>query len=75
MMKGTSGTDGTTVDGVQNNPGGAQRYDFRGKPNDGTINIPILSGEWILTGNPYPSAINLQAFLIGETNCDGTAYF
>jgi len=29
-MKGTSGTDNTTVIGVQNNPGNAQRYDFRG---------------------------------------------
>ncbi|MFV8340729.1 T9SS type A sorting domain-containing protein [Flavobacterium sp. LB3P21] len=75
-MKGTSGINTTTVDGVQNNPDGKhQRYDFRGKPNDGTINIPVLLGEWTLTGNPYPSALNLQAFLIGETNCDGTAYF
>lgn len=75
-MKGTSGTDLTTVDGVQNNPDGKhQRYDFRGKPNDGTINIPVLAGELSLTGNPYPSAINLQAFLLGELNCTGTAYF
>jgi hypothetical protein len=74
-MKGTSGTDTTTIEGVQNNSGGAQRYDFRGKPNDGTINIPVILDEFTLTGNPYPSAISLQAFLIGETNCDGTAYF
>ena len=75
-MKGSSGTDATTVDGVQNNPDGKhQRYDFRGKPNDGTINIPVLDGELTLTGNPYPSAVNLQAFLIGELNCTGTAYF
>lgn len=75
-MKGTSGTDATTVDGVQNNPDGKhQRYDFRGKPNDGTINVSVLTGELTLTGNPYPSAINLQAFLLGELNCTGTAYF
>ncbi|MBP6757762.1 MAG: T9SS type A sorting domain-containing protein [Flavobacterium sp.] len=75
-MKGSSGTDLTTVDGVQNNPDGKhQRYDFRGKPNDGTINIPVLVGELTLTGNPYPSAINLKAFLYGELNCTGTAYF
>ncbi|WP_291102747.1 MULTISPECIES: T9SS type A sorting domain-containing protein [unclassified Flavobacterium] len=75
-MKGSSGTNSTTVDGVQNNPDGKhQRYDFRGKPNDGTINIPVLTGELTLTGNPYPSAINLQAFLIAELNCTGTAYF
>jgi hypothetical protein len=27
-MKGTSGTNATTVKGVQNNPGNKQRYDF-----------------------------------------------
>lgn len=75
-MKGSSGTDATTVNGIQNNPDGInQRYDFRGKPNDGTIDIPVLTGELTLTGNPYPSAIDLQAFLIAETNCTGTAYF
>ena len=75
-MKGTSGIDITTVDGVQNNSDGKQqRYDFRGKPNDGTIEIPVLPGELTLTGNPYPSAIDLQAFLIAETNCTGSAYF
>ena len=77
-MKGSSGTDidRNPVEGVQNNPDGKhQRYDFRGKPNDGTIDIPVLSGEWSLTGNPYPSVINLPAFLTAETNCTGIAYF
>ena len=75
-MKGSSGTDASfTVNGIQNNPGGKQRYDFRGKPNDGTIEIPVKPGEWTLTGNPYPSAINLSAFLIAELNCTGIAYF
>lgn len=75
-MKGSSGTDLVTVNGVQNNPDGRhQRYDFRGKPNDGTIPIPVLPGKLTLTGNPYPSAIDLNAFLLGETNCTGTAYF
>lgn len=74
-MKGTSGTDATTVDGVQNNTGSKQRYDFRGKPNDGNITISVLPGELTLTGNPYPSAIDLPAFLTAETNCTGTAYF
>lgn len=75
-MKGSSGIDITMVDGVQNNPDGKQqRYDFRGKPNDGTIDIEVLPNQFTLTGNPYPSAIDLQAFLIGETNCTGIAYF
>jgi len=74
-MKGTSGTNLTTVEGVQNNPGANQRYDFRGKPNDGTISIPVLNANLTLTGNPYPSAIDLSAFLIAQTNCTGVAYF
>jgi hypothetical protein len=59
--KGTSGTNTTTVNWVQNNPG-EQRYDFRGKPNDGTISITVLNLQFTLTGNPYPSAIDLSAF-------------
>jgi hypothetical protein len=79
-MKGTSGTDATEAnsDGVKNNPDGKnQRYDFRGKPNDGTINIAVMPGELTLTGNPYPSAISLQAFLLDNNNikCTGIAYF
>lgn len=75
-MKGSSGINTTMVNGVQNNPDGEnQRYDFRGKPNDGTIAIHVLPKEWTLTGNPYPSSIDLHAFLNGEENCSGTAYF
>ncbi len=74
-MKGTSGTNTTTVNGVQNNPGKKQRYDFRGRPNDGTISIPVAFEQFTLTGNPYPSAIDLSDFLLKETNCTGIAYF
>lgn len=74
-MKGTSGTNTTTVNGVQNNPGSNQRYDFRGKPNDGTIDIPVVIGKYTLTGNPYPSAMDLKLFLQEALNCTGIAYF
>ncbi|MFV8268361.1 T9SS type A sorting domain-containing protein [Flavobacterium sp. GT2N3] len=74
-MKGTSGTNTITINGVQNNPGSKQRYDFRGKPNDGTIAVSVAAGQFSLTGNPYPSAIDLSAFLIEQTNCTGIAYF
>ena len=74
-MKGTSGTNLITVNGVQNNPGSKQRYDFRGKPNDGTISIPVATEQFTLTGNPYPSAIDLSAFLVGAANSTGIAYF
>ena len=74
-MKGTSGTNLTTVNGIENNPGSKQRYDFRGKPNDGTIAIPVAVERFTLTGNPYPSAIDLSAFLTDATSCTGIAYF
>jgi len=78
-MKGTSGTDATTVLGVQNNPGSKQRYDFRGKPNDGNIDVSTgAAGTMTLTGNPYPSAIDLNMFLTDAANTpyiDGTALF
>ena len=79
-MKGTSGSDATVVDadGVQNNSGSRQRYDFRGKPNDGTISVPVSAGNFTLVGNPYPSAIDLNAYLLNPANAlviDGAARF
>ncbi len=79
-MRGTSGTDATVVDadGVQNNAGSKQRYDFRGKPNDGTISVAVSDGNFTLVGNPYPSAIDLNGFLNDAGNAaviNGTAYF
>lgn len=78
-MKGTSGTDATDPEGtgVTNNPGSAQRYDFRGKPNDGTISITLGINNATLTGNPYPSALHLNAFLLDPSNTatGGIAYF
>jgi len=80
-MKGTSGSDNTDPEGtgIVNNPGaGAQRYDFRGKPNDGNITVTVGSNDAAtLTGNPYPSALHLNAFLLDPTNtaATGIAYF
>lgn len=75
-MKGTSGSDVTNPgESVANNPGSKQRYDFRGKPNDGDITINVANGMFTLTGNPYPSAIDLSAFLTNATNATGVAYF
>lgn len=78
-MKGTSGTDTTDPEGsgISNNPGSAQRYDFRGKPNDGDITITLGINNATLTGNPYPSALNLNAFLLDASNTatGGIAYF
>ncbi|HLF52299.1 T9SS sorting signal type C domain-containing protein [Flavobacterium sp.] len=65
-MKGTSGSSN------------AQRYDFRGKPNDGTIATAVSLDNYTLVGNPYPSAIDLNLFLLDPVNTPvitGTAYF
>lgn len=74
-MKGVEGDDTTAGIGeatFNNRPlFDDQRYDFRGKPNDGDINIAVLAPtvgtqypNSTLTGNPYPSAINLNYFLL-----------
>ena len=67
-MKGVNGNDIKLIAGRQNNPGNAQRYDFRGRPNSGTIEIPVTSGEFVLVGNPYPSAVDLSLFLLENSD-------
>lgn len=80
-MKGTSGTDATiayAIENVQNNVGNNQRYDFRGKPNDGDMGVAVAAGNFTLVGNPYPSAIDLNAYLLDPANAaliNGQAYF
>ncbi|MFN3968427.1 T9SS type A sorting domain-containing protein [Flavobacterium sp.] len=77
-MKGTNGTDTTNIgETTVNNPGGAQRYDFRGKPNDGNITVNVVTDNLTLTGNPYPSALHVNAFLLdpSNTDCTGIAYY
>ena len=77
-MKGTGGTDATDVGEIAlNNPGSAQRYDFRGKPNDGNIIVTVAPLSNTLTGNPYPSSMNVQDFLMDASNsaCTGIAYY
>ena len=77
-MKGTSGSDATNPgESVSNNPGSMQRYDFRGKPNDGTITVNVAANNFTLTGNPYPSALHVNAFLLDGSNtaCTAVAYY
>lgn len=60
-MKGTSGTSA-------NNPGNNQNYDFRGKPNTGTIEVDVLDKNYTLVGNPYPSALDALAYIHDTEN-------
>jgi hypothetical protein len=56
-----------------------QLYDFRGKPNTGTIFTSILNGQETLVGNPYPSALDARDYIHLSTNASrldsGTLYF
>lgn len=79
-MKGSNNLDAVDIygDNVLNNPAtGAQRYDFRGKPNNGNISIAVGVGNMTLTGNPYPSALDVCDFLLDPTNTaiEATAYY
>lgn len=75
-MKGVDGVNThIRLYGVENNPGGEQRYDFRGTPNTGTISLDIVKDKVLLVGNPYPSALDLNLFLQENINTTGIAYF
>lgn len=75
-MKGVNGKNtAVTIYNVPNNPGNKQRYDFRGKANSGNYELNIKEGESKLIGNPYPSALDLNAFLYNNTHTTGIAYF
>jgi len=57
-----------------------QNYVFEGKPNNGTITLTVASGNEYLIGNPYPSALDANEFLItnspsGRNSIRGEIYF
>lgn len=63
-MKG-SGSEGPT-----------QNYIFTGKPNNGEILSPVAANNGNLSGNPYPSAIDANAFITANTvSTTGAIYF
>ena len=81
-MKGVSGAGGVA------NINKTQNYVYRGKPNNGNITLTIDKERNYLVGNPYPSAIDVEQFILdnlnsadvaGATNSqnifDGTVYF
>ncbi len=75
-MKGVSGINTSiNIYNIPNNPGNKQRYDLRGRPNSGVYELDIEEGSNKLIGNPYPSALDLNAFLKDNTNTTGIAYF
>ena len=55
-------------------PGAVQNYTFVGTPNDGEYSSAIIAGHSSLLGNPYPSAIDANAF-IADNPSIGTLFF
>jgi hypothetical protein len=53
-----------------------QNYVFKGEPNDGFYSFSVGVGESNLFGNPYPSAVDINKFILDNlTVFDGTLYF
>ncbi len=53
-----------------------QNYVFKGDTNNGDYQISVNSGEFLLIGNPYPSAIDTSKFILDNLALfDGTLYF
>lgn len=45
-----------------------QLYDFRGRPNNGTITVGVDPTNVTLSGNPYPSALDLDQMFYDTEN-------
>ncbi|SRX55796.1 T9SS type A sorting domain-containing protein [Aequorivita sp. CIP111184] len=62
---------GYTMKGVGNYlPGDNFNYDFRGRPNSGDFNIPVGIDLMTLSGNPYPSALDLNKLFYDSDNTE-----
>lgn len=61
--------EGFTMKGLGNgtSPAGLVPIDFRGRPNNGTINVTVANENLTLVGNPYPSAMNLSFYLLANS--------
>jgi hypothetical protein len=62
---------------ISTNPPSLLEASFTGVPNNGTILVPIAKSDAsYLLGNPYPSAIDADAFINANSAAiDGTLYF
>jgi hypothetical protein len=69
--------EGFLMKGPGNAGSADQNYVFIGKPNNGTISINLNGNNDYLVGNPYPSAIDANQFILDNANTlrDGTLYF
>jgi len=49
-----------------------QRYMFKGTPNHGTIELELFADNHYLVGNPYPSAIDANKFILDNGDQSST---
>src|SRR5690606_23521377 len=73
---------GFTMKGVGGMPAHDQMYEFRGRPNNGDFTIPVAGpvsgeGQMTLSGNPYPSALDLNKLFydLPDNNELGTFWY
>tara|TARA_R110000772_G_scaffold66676_4_gene148368 strand:+ start:5893 stop:7587 length:1695 start_codon:yes stop_codon:yes gene_type:complete len=45
-----------------------QRYDFRGRAKNGEMSVPVENNKKVISGNPYPSAIDLKLLFNDNSN-------
>lgn len=76
IQKGSTGTIAQTDGFLIKGPGVAQNYTFTGVAKDGDLTTNIGGYESYITGNPYPSALNVDKFIKDNINTiTGTLYF
>ncbi|WP_164510882.1 T9SS type A sorting domain-containing protein [Nonlabens xiamenensis] len=69
-MKGVASRAGDTPNLRSFGLNAGQRYDFRGRPNNGRIEVGVGNDNTSVIGNPYPSHLDLKEFL--ELNANDT---
>ncbi len=52
-----------------------QLYEFRGRPNSGNLEVPVANGLKTLSGNPYPSALDLNRVFYDTDNGEIGAFW
>ncbi len=52
-----------------------QKYDFRGRPNNGNIDVAVIATEATFSGNPYPSALDLNRVFWDADNTEITEFW
>ena len=66
---------GFTMKGVDVTATPNQNYEFRGRANNGDIAVDVLEDDLTLSGNPYPSALDLNAVFHDASNTSVNSFW